>query len=409
MYTKKLTKWQEWFESDRIVGTSFLHGWNEKEAEEKARKQGTGELPREEEAWGVFDDAGHMQTTIVTSTRKVMFEKKVIPISELNMVASLPERRGGGNVRNLIAEVLRDFKDRGDLFVVLHPFSFAFYRKYGFDLIEQSIQQKFPVGELKDYTCSLSVRQVRSKEEMPVLKSLYEQYITERNLADLRTAKDWEYRGNGEYGQPDWWSEGKQEYSYIFSDQAGDHGYLKFVFEPGPEGPFTGDLRATEMVYDSPQTFRSILGFIYGMRAKLINVILRIPDEIDMAILIPECDHAQQTIEGHLMGRVLNVEKVLSALSQPEGSGYYTIQITDSFLPENTGIYHVEYMDGKTISVTKKEEGSDFDLSVGIETFSQLSAGVYGLRTAAFRSGTVICGKERILEQVFRKKIIFAE
>ena len=36
MYTKKLTKWQEWFESDRIVGTSFLHGWNEKEAEEKA-------------------------------------------------------------------------------------------------------------------------------------------------------------------------------------------------------------------------------------------------------------------------------------------------------------------------------------------------------------------------------------
>ncbi len=79
MYTKKLTKWQEWFESDRIVGTSFLHGWNEKEAEEKARKQGTGELPREEEAWGVFDDAGHMQTTIVTSTRKVMFEKKSFP------------------------------------------------------------------------------------------------------------------------------------------------------------------------------------------------------------------------------------------------------------------------------------------------------------------------------------------
>ena len=33
MEIRKLTSWQEWFESDRIIGTAFLHGWNEKEAE----------------------------------------------------------------------------------------------------------------------------------------------------------------------------------------------------------------------------------------------------------------------------------------------------------------------------------------------------------------------------------------
>lgn len=42
MEIKKLTSWQEWFESDRIIGTAFLHGWNEKEAEEKFRKQDEG-------------------------------------------------------------------------------------------------------------------------------------------------------------------------------------------------------------------------------------------------------------------------------------------------------------------------------------------------------------------------------
>lgn len=42
---RKLEKWEEWFESDRIIGTSFFHGWNEKESEEKFRKQGTGEEP----------------------------------------------------------------------------------------------------------------------------------------------------------------------------------------------------------------------------------------------------------------------------------------------------------------------------------------------------------------------------
>ncbi len=406
MQIRKLTDWHEWLESSRIIDTSFLHGWDEKKEEEKYRRQGAGEIPRNEEAWGAFDEDGRMLTSIVTSARKVMYEKQIIPISEVDRVASLPERRGGGNVRAMMAEVLRDFRARGDLFAVLHPFSFAFYRKFGFDLIVRSVRQKFPVGELKDCSCDLSVRQVRSADEMPALRHLYEQYIRDKNLADLRTGKDWEYRGNGEYGEPDWWSGGKQEYTYIFSDGTGDHAYLKFVFEPGPDGPFTGDLRATDIAYDSPQAFRSILGFIYGMRAKLVNVVLEIPDEIDLSVMVPECDHVQQTLEGHLMGRVLNVEKVLLTLTQPSGTGSYAIRVTDRFLPENTGIYQVRYQDGRTVSV-EKSDGA-YDLTVSVETFSQLAVGLYGLRTASFRPGTEIAGKEDILNQVFHKKNVYA-
>ena len=210
MVIRKLEKWEDWFESDRIIGTAFLHGWNEKDSEEKFRKQGTGEEPRFEEAWGLYDEEGHMQTSFVTTTRKVSFEGAVIPISEVNMVASLPEGRGSGNVRALMAEVLRDFKNRGDIFAVLHPFSFAFYRKFGFDLISKSMTQKLPVSELSGYTCRHTVRQVRSQEDSNAARALYEQYIMKRNLADLRTDKDWEYRGNGEFGEPDWFSRGKQ-------------------------------------------------------------------------------------------------------------------------------------------------------------------------------------------------------
>ena len=406
MYIRKLTNWQEWYESDRIIGTAFLHGWDETKAEEKFRKQGTGESPRDEEAWGLFDDKDHMLTSFIISSRKVMFEKQIIPISELNMVASLPEDRGSGHVRAMMADVLRDFRARGDVFAVLHPFSFAFYRKFGFDLITKNLTQKLPVGELRNFTCSLSVRQVRSADEMPILESMYKKYIIDKNLANLRSAKDWEYRGNGEYGQPDWWSGGKQQYTYVFFDGSGDHAYLKFVFEPGPDGPFTGNLRVTDLVYDSPESFCSVMGFIYGMRSKLIHVILEIPDDIDLSVLIPECSHAEQTLGGHLMGRVLDVEKTLGILTQPAGSGCYAVQITDRFLPENTGVYEVHYLDGKTVSVERKDAA--IDLSVNIETFSQLAAGLYGLRTAVFRPETVISGKEEILGQVFHKKYIYA-
>ncbi len=405
MQIRKLTKWEEWYESDRIIGTAFLHGWNETEAEEKARKQGAGEIPREEDAWGAFDDEGHMLTSFVTSSRDVYFEGIKIPISEINMVASLPEGRGHGYVRSLMSEVLRDFRAKGDIFAVLHPFSFAFYRKFGFDLIEKSMTQKCPVGELREFTCDLSVRQVRRTEDVVACAEMYRRFAEGKNLADVRDAGDWEYRGNGEFGRPGWGTEGKQQYAYIFSDNFGDHAYLKFVFDPGPEGPFTGDLRAIDLVYDSPASFRSVLGFIYGMRAKLINVILEVPQEIDLSVMIPECDHTEQTLGGHLMGRVLNVEKVFSCLSQPKGTGTYSVRVTDRFLPENTGVYKIEYADGSVRSVTAEKDG-DYDLSVGIETFSQLSAGLYDLSTAVYRADTVICGKEDILNQVFRRKTI---
>ena len=108
MEIRKLDKWEEWFESDRIIGTAFLHGWNEKEAEEKFRKQGSGEEERNEEAWGLYDDEGHMQTSFVTTTRKVMFEQCEIPISEVNMVASLPEYRAA------FSETSSDLGDKND-------------------------------------------------------------------------------------------------------------------------------------------------------------------------------------------------------------------------------------------------------------------------------------------------------
>ena len=406
MVIRKLEKWEDWFESDRIIGTAFLHGWNEKESEEKFRKQGSGEEPRAEEAWGLYDEEGHMQTSFVTTTRKVSFEGSVIPISEVNMVASLPEGRGSGNVRALMGEVLRDFRKRGDVFAVLHPFSFAFYRKFGFDLISKSMTQKLPVSELAGYTCRHTVRQVRSQEDTNAARVLYEQYIMKRNLADLRTDKDWEYRGNGEFGEPDWFSRGKQQYSYVFSDESGDHAYMKFVFEPGPEGPFSGDMRVTELVYDSPAAFMSVLGFIYGMRAKLENVILSVPDDIDLSVMIPECDHIEQTLGGHLMGRVLDVEKVLYLLRQPEGSGRYCIQVEDAFLPENSGIYTVSYQDGKTVAVDRFE--NEADLVVGMDTFSQLSAGLYDLSAACYRKGTVVKNNMEILKQVFYKKQVYA-
>ena len=152
-------------------------------------------------------------------------------------------------------------------------------------------------------------------------------------------------------------------------------------------------------MYDSPAAFRSVLGFIYGLRAKLENVVLTLPEKIDLSVLIPECGHAEQTLRGNLMGRVLDVEKALQVMRQPAGAGEYRIRVADDFLPENTGTYLVSYWDGKTEKVERTEQAPD--LEVGIGTFSQLAVGLYDLQTALYREGTVLSGNEELLRRLF--------
>ena len=167
-------------------------------------------------------------------------------------------------------------------------------------------------------------------------------------------------------------------------------------------------LRITELIYDSPEAFKNVMGFVYGMRAKLINVIINVPDHIDLSVLIPECDHMEQTLGGHLMGRVLDPEKVLTLMKQPEGKGSYTLCLKDDFLEENSGIFTVNYQDGKTVDVSKGGTEKEADLVLDIRTFSQLCAGLLSLDQAVYREGTVLCKNQETLTQVFQKKLIYA-
>ena len=404
MEIRKLDTWQEWLESGRIVATAFLHNWNEKEEAEKYQAQAEGRQPRREEAWGLFDESGRLASTIVTGRKAVSFGGGIVPAGDVNMVASLPERRGGGNIRALMRAVLEDFRQRGDLFAVLHPFSFAFYRKFGFELAARSLSQKAPIDQFAPFRCDWSVKCVDSEADMPALRTLYEAYIRDKNLADARADRDWVYRGGGEYGEPDWWHADKRKYTYIFSDKNGTPGaYLKFVFVPGPDGPFTGAMEVLELIYTGPEAFRNVLGFIYGMRAKITEVSFELLDDLDLSILLPECDRVERRAGGHAMARVLDPAAVLERLPHPTEDGGFSIRVEDAFLPENTGVYQVSWANG-TIRVEMGDVPADIE--VAADTFCQLAVGLITPREAAFRPGTRLNGNRDLIDRVFIKRAV---
>lgn len=101
MLIRKLTDSIDWFESERVIETAFLHPWDEVEAQRQIKAQAEGAEPRFEESWGLFDDEGAMVTSISTLRHSISFGGTAIDAGEVHMVGSLPEHRGvGGSARS---------------------------------------------------------------------------------------------------------------------------------------------------------------------------------------------------------------------------------------------------------------------------------------------------------------------
>ncbi|MEE1227840.1 MAG: GNAT family N-acetyltransferase [Lachnospiraceae bacterium] len=400
---KKLTTVDEWCESDRVLSTAFLDPYDEKESRKRFQAQADGKIPREEEAWGVFDPEGKMVTSITTLQKKLSFEGSLISVGEGHMLGSLPESRGKGNVRDLLGSVLIDFRERGNLFAILIPFSFAFYRQFGFELVSKDLTQSADIEQFADFPCTLNVRQLASQADVDLAKNLYQRQILKYNLADAKTENDWTYQGNGEFGPRDWFHKGNQKYTYLFTDKNGRaRGYVTFLYVTGEFGPFIGNMKVTEIIFDSPEALSSIFGFFYRLRAKIRKIEIEFLDPVDLATLLPECDSVEITVGGHYMARVLDIAKVLSLLSMPSGQGSFVIHVDDDFMSENTGSYKVLFKDGKTVSVELTNQ--EADLIVNEDTFTSLAVGRINLAQALYRPGTILQNNEKLLEQVFISK-----
>ena len=162
-----------------------------------------------------------------------------------------------------------------------------------------------------------------------------------------------------------------------------------------------GELEVCDLAYASPAVLRATLGFLHRMRAKVHHVNFSLPD-VDLAIILPESDQVEQTVDSHVMARLLDIPRMLQLMAQPEGSGSYVIGTGESFLPETTGHYQVCHDDGRARSVTRCDLRPN--LQVSETTLTQLVVGRIGLDEARLRPGTLINGSEQTLSQVFTRR-----
>lgn len=325
------------------------------------------------ESWTVPMPSGEAATWAGLRSIGTQFGQTSLSTLLIGGVGTRPECRRGGGVRQIFEEAFREAPERGWAVSLLHPFSFSYYRQFGYEKISDQLIVEFPITALAHLPRVSGLTRLTADNASDAV-SVYNTFAKGRNLLMARDER---------YYNPDC-------HTYIYYCELGQPaGYItvevdKLLYVNHHE---QGVLHVKEYAFTSPEALRALLGFVRVFEGEVERVKLHdcgMCPELDLTLR--RYTHTRYTPVPDIMGRILSVEAVLNAIEYPREAGHFSVRVEDSLF-FTRGIYEVEYANGKC-SIVRREDGA-WDISADMPAFTQL---VYGYnqsspQTAAYMQG----------------------
>jgi len=305
-------------------------------------------------------------------------------------VSTPVQYRRNGHVRKMFDKMHTDAVEEGAVVSLLHPFSFAYYRNFGYEKVADHLILRFPT-RLIDFVPRACNFVPYDKSKLSDMIKIYNTFSKGRNLL-LKRFND------SRYNRAD-------QQAYICYNGDEPVAYLVYSFHQRIKvNHYTdGVLTVHELAYTSPDALREIFSFLRMFEGEF--------DDIEFAnvAMCPEVDlllrhymHTTYTIVPDIMAKVLNTEKLLSANDYPEREGEFTVKVEDA-MPSVGGGFKVSY-GGGDCNVKRTEDAADIILSS--TAFTRLVYGYDGINAdvARYIDGVQIDGKAEDFFRAFTKK-----
>lgn len=364
-------KQEEKFMAGRISGICF-----HERIDDLAKKRQECEEAKEED-WGAFDEKGTLMARIINNRYTSYVDGQEIQNGGIGAVSTLPEYRNTGAVRNIFEKLLPYAYENGEVISTLYPFSHQFYRKFGYETVCYRNQYRFKPEVLKGYHFDGEAVMWEEGEDISDYFGLYRQFAPKYNLAVKRE----EALMKREHMKGNIYKERK--FSYLLREKGQNVAYLLIEDVYQKEAAF---MWVEEAVWNSPEGFRAILGFLARFSADYGEIELTLPYDLELYSVIRSAKayEIQKTTRQDYMVRVINVKRMLEILSKPEGTDC-RIRVCDPQIEQNNRIWHVTENE-----VEVAADGTETDMEVSIQAFSQLAVGAISLDEALLREDIAI-------------------
>lgn len=367
------------------------------EFEKEREKSQSAQPSANEDYYGAFlqEDQPPVASLIINH-KQSRFDGHVVKMGGVGGVATLPAHRRGGAIRTMMYAALRDMYDNGYALSHLYPFSTAYYRQFGFAAAGRTLRWRVKLRDLERLPRGGgAVRQLFPGESLAPLLEVYNKMYGDINFSCLRDVFDKDLEGDKALSQ--------KRYIFLWTDDAGVPGGLLVCGRVGqtlhclPTFPMNNGL-----LFASPEALIGILNFIHhSFIANFEAVELAVPDHIDLTVLLPELAEMDCKSALNGMARVVNAELLLK-LCRCKGQGNITIQVEDTIIGENNGVFRLSFAPGQENQVERVDAAPEVTLDPG--SLAVLLGGARNAESLAMTPGITVAGKTAALEQVFYRK-----
>lgn len=290
--------------------------------EERARRV---ETTNPEQVWACFAD-GALAAKMTLLPLQTWLHGKPFAAGGVASVATWPEYRRQGLVARLLKLALELMKADGQTLSFLHPFAFAFYRKYGWETYVDIKSYTLEAAQLPAFAPVPGT--MRRTSDWRELSGVYAEYAAGYNGAIARDER--------------WWTDRifarKKGLSAVYVNEAGQaRGYVRYIVRDSV-------MTVHELVHLDHEARRGLWRFIANHDSMLRKVVLKAPSDDDLPFLLAD-PRIKQEIGPYFMARVVDAEALLRQFPfAPEAAGgTLRLRLRDEFAPWNDGAYEVAF------------------------------------------------------------------
>ena len=123
------------------------------------------------EEWGAFTEDGTLAARMVNNKFDFVIDGNSVKAGGIGGVATIPEYREQGAVRDIFRELLPEAYRSGEVISTLFPFNQAFYRKMGYEVVTFQSNYELCPALLSEYKFDGQVKRWTPEESVEDRKS----------------------------------------------------------------------------------------------------------------------------------------------------------------------------------------------------------------------------------------------
>jgi predicted acetyltransferase len=336
---------------------------------------------------------GAMAATLGALPFTMRLNGSPVPVGGVTAVGTLPGYRRQGLLRSIMAQALATMREREQPLAILWASMGAIYQRFGYGLASSQIKYAFDprFAAFRDDAAPPGRVELLSnaEEALPLLKQVYVQWATPRNLCLHRSTALW--RASTLRAR----KKDVPVYCAVYRAAGGEpRGHVVYTTEetPGTEPGPDQVLTVQDFIALDPEAYRALWDYL--RRHDLVRrVEMHAPEDDPAPSLLLEPRMLNARTSDAIWMRVVDVESALPR--RPYGArGELTISVEgDGMCPWNDGTYLLE-TDGPAADVRRVERAPEVTVSPNV-----LSSLLAGHRNATYfsRAGLLQARDERAL------------